>query len=61
MCRNRPDYLFSLNIVVGQTALLLQAFLLNIPGWDWRRDDQAVCLNEVICKFYFNFNYFCVR
>ena len=21
--------------------------LLNIPGWDWRRDDQAVCLNEV--------------
>ena len=25
----------------------LQAYLLNIPGWDWRRDDQAVCLNEV--------------
>ena len=25
----------------------LQALLLNIPGWDWRRDDQAVCLNEV--------------
>ena len=49
VCRNRPDYLFSLNIIVGQTALLLQAFLLNIPGWDWRRDDQAVCLNEVIC------------
>ena len=24
-----------------------QAYLLNIPGWDWRRDDQAVCLNEV--------------
>ena len=24
-----------------------QALLLNIPGWDWRRDDQAVCLNEV--------------
>ena len=20
---------------------------MNIPGWDWRRDDQAVCLNEV--------------
>ena len=25
----------------------LQALLLNIPGWDWRRDDQAVCLNEI--------------
>ena len=24
-----------------------QSYLLNIPGWDWRRDDQAVCLNEV--------------
>ena len=24
-----------------------QAYLLNIPGWDWRRDDQAVCLNEI--------------
>ena len=20
---------------------------MNIPGWDWRRDDQAVCLNEI--------------
>ena len=27
--------------------IITQAFLLNIPGWDWRRDDQAVCLNEV--------------
>ena len=25
----------------------LQGYLLNIPGWDWRRDDQAVCLNEI--------------
>ena len=24
-----------------------QAYLLNIPGWDWKRDDQAVCINEV--------------
>ena len=28
-------------------SCLYQALLLNIPGWDWRRDDQAVCLNEV--------------
>ena len=21
--------------------------MLNIPGWDWKRDDQAVCINEV--------------
>ena len=25
----------------------LQSYLMNIPGWDWRRDDQAVCLNEI--------------
>ena len=29
------------------SVFLWQAYLLNIPGWDWRRDDQAVCLNEV--------------
>ena len=28
-------------------SCLYQALLLNIPGWDWRREDQAVCLNEV--------------
>ena len=27
--------------------MFIQSYLLNIPGWDWRRDDQAVCLNEV--------------
>ena len=27
--------------------LTVQGYLLNIPGWDWRRDDQAVCLNEI--------------
>ena len=28
-----------------------KAYLLNIPGWDWRRDDQAVCLNELKLGF----------
>ena len=31
----------------AKKLILYQALLLNIPGWDWRRDDQAVCLNEV--------------
>ena len=22
-----------------------------LPGWDWRRDDQAVCLNELKLGF----------
>ena len=26
---------------------IFQSYLLNIPGWDWKRDDQAVCLNEI--------------
>ena len=29
------------------TTVFFQAYLLNIPGWDWKRDDQAVCINEV--------------
>eukprot|EP00095_Tigriopus_kingsejongensis_P012668 maker-scaffold22_size673200-snap-gene-1.19 protein:Tk12668 transcript:maker-scaffold22_size673200-snap-gene-1.19-mRNA-1 annotation:"calcium-activated potassium channel" len=28
-----------------------KGYLLNIPGWDWRRDDQAVCLNELKLGF----------
>ena len=28
-----------------------KGLLLNIPGWDWRRDDQAVCLNELKLGF----------
>merc|ERR1712008_177886 len=28
-----------------------KSLLLNIPGWDWKRDDQAVCLNELKLGF----------
>ena len=37
----------SKNLQATLTLATPQAYLLNIPGWDWRRDDQAVCLNEV--------------
>ena len=39
--RDNNDYFFIFKLK------FFQALLLNIPGWDWRRDDQAVCLNEV--------------
>ena len=39
-------YIYQL-ILLDLLSQLCQAYLLNIPGWDWRRDDQAVCLNEV--------------
>ena len=31
-------------VVTGRTMALR---LTDIPGWDWKRDDQAVCINEV--------------
>ena len=44
---NMSKNLFKHRLHVCIPYTVTQAFLLNIPGWDWRRDDQAVCLNEV--------------
>ena len=48
----------SLKNYCDETRVILQlmqyhnkGMLLNIPGWDWRRDDQAVCLNELKLGF----------
>lgn len=30
---------------------VLQAYLLNIPSWDWKRGDDAVCLAELKLGF----------
>jgi len=29
----------------------LQSYLLNIPSWDWKRGDDAVCLAELKLGF----------
>ncbi len=29
----------------------MQAYLLNIPSWDWRRGDDVVCLAELKLGF----------
>ena len=51
-------YICSLKNYCDETRVILQlmqyhnkGLLLNIPGWDWRRDDQAVCLNELKLGF----------
>jgi potassium large conductance calcium-activated channel subfamily M alpha protein 1 len=36
---------------VSEQLLVLTGKLLFFPGWDWRRDDQAVCLNELKLGF----------
>jgi len=41
------NYCESTRVVIQLLQYQNKAYLLNIPGWDWRRDDQAVCLNEV--------------
>lgn len=33
------------------TSDVLQAYLLNIPSWDWKRGDDAVCLAELKLGF----------
>jgi len=32
-------------------ANCLQSYLLNIPSWDWKRGDDAVCLAELKLGF----------
>jgi len=41
------NYCDNTRVVIQLLQYQNKALLLNIPGWDWRRDDQAVCLNEV--------------
>lgn len=41
------NYCENTRVVIQLLQYNNKAYLLNIPGWDWRRDDQAVCLNEV--------------
>ena len=31
--------------------LLLQAYLLNIPSWDWKQGDDVICLAELKLGF----------
>ena len=30
---------------------LFQAYLLNIPSWDWKRGDDVICLAELKLGF----------
>ena len=30
---------------------MMQAYLLNIPSWDWKRGDDTVCLAELKLGF----------
>ena len=32
-------------------VLFSQAYLLNIPSWDWKRGDDAVCVAELKLGF----------
>jgi len=41
------NYCENTRVVIQLLQYNNKAYLLNIPGWDWRRDDQALCLNEV--------------
>ena len=31
--------------------MMMQAYLLNIPSWDWKRGDDTVCLAELKLGF----------
>jgi len=38
-------------MVVMMTMMMMQAYLLNIPSWDWKRGDDTVCLAELKLGF----------
>lgn len=44
-----PQICFYVVIVVK--FVCLQSYLLNIPSWDWKRGDDAVCLAELKLGF----------
>ena len=33
------------------TSPLVQAYLLNIPSWDWKQGDDVICLAELKLGF----------
>ena len=45
-------YLVNFNFnSISNHLFILQAFLLNIPSWDWKRGDDVVCLAELKLGF----------
>jgi len=40
-----------MTLVVAVCSFVAQAYLLNIPSWDWKRGDDAVCLAELKLGF----------
>lgn len=39
------------NVNVLNGFYLLQAYLLNIPSWDWKQGDDVICLAELKLGF----------
>jgi len=46
-------FLLLLLIIMMMMAVVtaMQAYLLNIPSWDWKRGDDTVCLAELKLGF----------
>jgi len=38
-------------LMMMMTLMMMQAYLLNIPSWDWKRGDDTVCLAELKLGF----------
>uniref|UniRef100_A0A0K2UBH4 Slowpoke [Drosophila melanogaster] n=1 Tax=Lepeophtheirus salmonis TaxID=72036 RepID=A0A0K2UBH4_LEPSM len=45
------NYCENTRVIIQLMQYHNKGYLLNIPGWDWRRDDQAVCINELKLGF----------
>ena len=41
----------TLKMMMMMMMMLWQAYLLNIPSWDWKRGDDTVCLAELKLGF----------
>jgi len=41
----------AIELVVCAVMRVVQSYLLNIPSWDWKRGDDAVCLAELKLGF----------
>lgn len=48
---NKVKYSFLKWSLINKKKIFFQAYLLNIPSWDWKQGDDVICLAELKLGF----------
>lgn len=49
--RNTKHFLSFVHLVTSSVCHVMKAHLLNIPSWNWKEGDDAICLAELKAGF----------